>query len=209
MSNTQEEYLHFVAMFHNVHGLVPPPTYDEWLFNIHRNVWQPSSINHQQVFQVQPPSQGSITQVQINHAQQLVPPRFEKPAAKSNRRDRWSEAQTNMLVQKCQQFLGELESGLRNPVWVKVKLHVDSVGPEKTIQQCKDKFRNMKDAYKTAKDHNKKTGVAPIFPEHYHSFEEMFGHRDVVTLSNIKETGRKVTEASGNCSILQRTLKNV
>ena len=59
-------------------------------------------------------------------------------------------------------YVRELESSQRGGVWIKVKISVDQAGPEKSVQQCKDKFRKLKDSYKAAKDHNKKTGVDPF-----------------------------------------------
>ena len=44
---------------------------------------------------------------------------------------------------------------------------MDNLSPAKTIKQCKDKMRNVKDAYKRAKESNKKTGAAPSFPPYF------------------------------------------
>ena len=52
-------------------------------------------------------------------------------------------------------------------MWVKIKAAVDNLGPAKTIKQCEDKMQNLKDAYKRAKESNKKTGAAPSFPPYF------------------------------------------
>ena len=36
--------------------------------------------------------------------------------------------------------------------WAEIKISVDAAGPAKSIQQCKDKIRNLKDIYKQVKD---------------------------------------------------------
>ena len=40
----------------------------------------------------------------------------------------------------------------------KIKVSVDAAGPAKSMRQCKDKIRNLKDTYKQAKDNNKWSG---------------------------------------------------
>ena len=55
--------------------------------------------------------------------------------------------------------------------WEKAKDAVCLVGSGKTLQQCKDKIRNLNDVYKSTKDQNKKTG------ETFHSSAAAFNSR--------------------------------
>ena len=57
--------------------------------------------------------------------------------------------------------------GQKYEIWVKIKAAVDNLGPNKTIKQCKEKMRNLKEAYKRAKESNKKTGATPSFPPYF------------------------------------------
>jgi len=57
----------------------------------------------------------------------------------------------------------------------------------RTLDQCKDKIRRMKEEYTKAKTHNKdKTGVNPIFCPFYDVFDEMIGCRDVIKMPKRK-----------------------
>ena len=67
-------------------------------------------------------------------------------------------------------------------MWVKIEAAVDNLGPAKTIKQCKDKMRNLKDTYKRAKESNKKTGAVPSFPPYFTQIDEILGCRDVMSL---------------------------
>ena len=67
-------------------------------------------------------------------------------------------------------------------MWVKIKAAVGNLGPAKNFKQCKDKMRNLKDAYKRAKESNKKTGAAPSFPPYFTQIDKILGCRDVMRL---------------------------
>ena len=68
--------------------------------------------------------------------------------------NRWIKPQIDMLVSLWQENIGVLESTCSHEMWFKIKAAVDNLGPAKTIKQCKDKMRNLKDAYKRAKESN-------------------------------------------------------
>ena len=56
----------------------------------------------------------------------------------------------------------------------------DKHGPEKTVTQCKNKIRNLKAAYKAAKENNKKIGASPKFCQYFNDFNKVLGTRDVM-----------------------------
>ena len=57
------------------------------------------------------------------------------------------------------------------------------------MKQIKDKLRNLKDAYKQARDNNKQTGKSPILCPFHGDFDEIFGPRDTANLPYAKEVG--------------------
>ena len=61
-------------------------------------------------------------------------------------------------------------------------------GPEKT-KQLKDKIRNLKDAYKAARDNSKKTGASPMYSPSFEDFDEVLGTRDVISTPFAREVG--------------------
>ena len=67
------------------------------------------------------------------------------------------------------------------------------------MKQCKDKLRNLKDAYKIACDSNKQTGAEPKFSPYYEIFDEVYGTRDVINMPNLLDSGKeKVKPKSKN-----------
>ena len=82
-----------------------------------------------------------------------------------------------------------IESTRSHEMWVKIKAAVGNLGPAKNFKQCKDKIRNLKDAYKRAKESNKKTGAAPSFPPYFTQIDEILGCRDVMCLPEKTEVG--------------------
>ena len=41
-------------------------------------------------------------------------------------------------------------------------------------------MQNLKDAYKAARDNNKKTGASPTYSPYFEDFDEVLGTRDVI-----------------------------
>ena len=76
-----------------------------------------------------------------------------------------------------------------------MKQEIDKKGISKSVTQIKSKRRNMKDAYKKAKDTNNQTRTSPIYPPFYKDFEEMLASRDVINLKYVKEVGTGVSPA--------------
>ena len=96
--------------------------------------------------------------------------------------DNSKKTQIDMLVSLWQENIGVLESTCSRKMWFKIKAAVDNLGPAKTIKQCKDKMRNIKDAYKRAKESNKKTGAAPSFPPYFTQIDEIYRCTHVMNL---------------------------
>ena len=78
-----------------------------------------------------------------------------------------------MLVRLWQENIEVLESTRSHEVWVKIKAAVDNLDPAKSIKQCKDKMRNLKDAYKRSKESKKKTGAVPNFPPQFTQIDKI------------------------------------
>ena len=73
--------------------------------------------------------------------------------------------------------------------WGNIKDAVAIHGQEKTVKQCKNKIRVLKNAYQNAKANNNKSGASADFPEHYKDFDEILGTRNIVNLPQLAEVG--------------------
>ena len=83
-----------------------------------------------------------------------------------------------------------VESHKSHAGWIKIQIEVNAAGLFKTVNQCKDKLRNLKDAYKAACDNNnKQTGADAKFPPFFDTFYEIFGTRDVINMPNVLDSG--------------------
>ena len=107
----------------------------------------------------------------------------------SKKRDRWTSAQTHKLVTMWKENIRAIESGKSRVIYAQIKVEVDKLGAAKTNKQITEKLRNMKDAYKKAKENNQKSGAAPAFPPFYHDFDEVLSDRDVVNLPEVRQIG--------------------
>ena len=104
-------------------------------------------------------------------------------------RERWSKDQINVLVNLWKDSYAKLETAKAHEVWVLIKSEVDKHGNNKTIKQCRDKIKNLKNAYKKAKEENKKTGREAIFPPFYEEFDQVLGCRAVIKMPEAYEVG--------------------
>ena len=109
-----------------------------------------------------------------------VPNEDEKKKEEKN--CRWSEIQARSLIKEWKENVTELESSRNRQAWTKIINNVNKNGPKKTVNQAKKKLSNLKDAYKKAKDNNKKSGTAPDFPQFYNDFDEILSCRPIVEL---------------------------
>ena len=98
-------------------------------------------------------------------------------------------AQTKPLVYWWKEYYNELETAKQHSLWANIKVEIDKLRSPMSMKQVKDKLRNLKDAYKQARDNNKQTGKSPIFCPFYEDFDEIFGARDTVNLPYAKEIG--------------------
>ena len=82
-----------------------------------------------------------------------------------------------------------MESANSQRAWAKIKLSLDTAGPAKSIRQCKDKIRNLKDTYIQTKGNNKKSGSAPQTSVYFDNFDQVLGTRDGISSKNITQAG--------------------
>lgn len=112
--------------------------------------------------------------------------------------NKWSEAQTSVLVNEWKERIDELESARTTETWHKIVRAVCDVGTPRTAKQCKDKIRNLKSAYKAAKTNNNKTGRPRQTSPYYDSFDEVLGTRAVVTMPGVLQSGKPSEESSSS-----------
>lgn len=98
---------------------------------------------------------------------------------------KWSDEQSLILVQEWKERIEEVESSRSSDAWKKILDAVNKIEPRKTMKQCKDKLRNLKQAYKDAKANNNQTGRGKKTSPHYDIFDEMLGSRPVVTMPGV------------------------
>ena len=63
--------------------------------------------------------------------------------------------QTKAPVHWWKENYNELETAKLYNLWAKIKVEIDKRGNPKSLKSIKDKLRNLKDAYKQARDNNK------------------------------------------------------
>ena len=107
-----------------------------------------------------------------------------KIGAKANL-TKWREEQSSVLVHEWKEWIKEVESSRVTETWRHLFNAVNKVGSPKTIKQCKDKIRNLKQAYKEAKGNNNLTGRSPRTSRYYDSFDEVPGTWAVVTMPGV------------------------
>ena len=108
---------------------------------------------------------------------------------KEGKNCRWSERQTRSLIKEWKDNVTELESSRNRQAWLKIISNENKNGPDKTVDQAKKKLSNLKDAYKKAKENNRKSGAAPEFPPFFEDFDEILSCRPIVELDLVKEVG--------------------
>ena len=111
----------------------------------------------------------------------------ELSAPEKKKRERWSESQTKTLVYLWKEHFRDLQTSKQHLIWIKIKTAVNEKGREKTLKQLKDKIRNLKDAYKAARDNNKKTGASPTYSPYFEEFDEVLGTPDVINTPFVGE----------------------
>ena len=121
-----------------------------------------------------------------------------RPGEKGNKRASWSKEQSAILVKTWKDLFQEIVTLKQPSAWLKMKQEIDKKGLSKSVTQIKSKLRNMKDAYRKAKDNNSQTGTAPIYPPFYNNFQEMLASRDVINLKYVKEVGTDLSPAKTN-----------
>lgn len=178
------EYELFLADFQLRFGYLPPPTYKEWSFYKSRVV-------------IRNTHQHPHTEINLVHgdvpAHALVPvnltvtvPESSGTNSSSNlssshaSRAIWSNVEEKVLVNTWKENFELFKTVNKNEAWDKVLSAVASVG-NKTLKQCKDKIRNLREQYKVAVDKNKQSGGNLYKSSYFDDFDEVLGTRHGVT----------------------------
>ena len=73
---------------------------------------------------------------------------------------KWNEADTLALIQKRiskkKEFSDECKE--HNKIWAEISKNLGSIGVQATLKQARDKWNQLKGAYRKTKDENRKTG---------------------------------------------------
>ena len=113
--------------------------------------------------------------------------------------------QSAFLVNIWKNVSQEIETLKQPSAWLKMKREIAKNGLSKSVTQTKNKRRNMKEAYKKAKDNNNQTGTSLAYPTFYNNFDEMLGSRDVINPKYVKEVEKGLSSA--NYDDVEKSLK--
>ena len=113
---------------------------------------------------------------------------------------KWSDTQASVLVEEWRERVEEVESSRSLEAWQKIVKAVNKAGPIKTMKQCKDKLRNLKQAYKDAKTNNSQTGRAAKTSPFFDVFEEVLGSRPVVKMPGVLQSCSESTTSNSPSS---------
>jgi hypothetical protein len=114
-----------------------------------------------------------------------IAPNVSEIGAKGNTTTRWREEQTTVLVHEWKERIEELESSRATETWHHIVNAVNKAGTAKSVKQCKNKIRNLKQAYKEAKANNNRTGSSPKKSPFFDTFDDVLGTRAVVTMPGV------------------------
>ena len=109
-----------------------------------------------------------------------------------------TEEHSSVLVLEWKERTEEMESSRATETWRHILNAVNKVGSPKTIEQCKDKIRNLKQAYKETRGNNNLTWRSPKSTPYYDSFDEVLGTRAVVTMPGVIQSDQVKSEASSD-----------
>ena len=118
--------------------------------------------------------------------------------AKGNTTTKWRDEQTTVLVREWKERIEELESSRATETWRLIADAVNKAGSQRTVQQCKNKIRNLKQAYKDAKANNKRTGSSPKTSPFFDTFDEVLGTRAVMTMPGVIQSDSFLVQASND-----------
>lgn len=95
------------------------------------------------------------------------------------------DEQTTVLVHEWKERIQELESSRATEAWRHIVEAVNKAGTPKSVKQCKNKIRNLKQSYKEAKANNNRTGSSPKTSPFFDTFDDVLGTRAVVTMPGV------------------------
>lgn len=202
----RERYEIFLHNFRMQHGYLPAPSFEEWKYN----VIQHTAVNNFVPVYSVPVCVRSISSCVPVYAStagvstSMTTPSFSlnnttvpyrtttslKDANKPNLRTMWTEVEQEVLVNSWKDQFEELETVRKTEAWAKILSAVCTVG-QKTLKQCKDKIKNLRELYKEAKDKNKQTGESLHKSPHFNIFDEVLGTRHVIRTPFLREVGVK------------------
>ena len=184
------------AYYKSRYGITfPVPTFEQWLQQQQQQQQQKPVLSYEEWCQtenlVEPhqpsPPQHVLRQTAVpkNNSEDTSP---VDEQVKSSR-TRWSKQQTTALIGSWVEHFDEIESFKAPHAWVEIKNKVNEHGTDKSVSQCKNKLKTMKDAYKKAKDNNRLTGTAPMTCPFFDEIDDIFSMRHSVNLPEVKEVG--------------------
>ena len=120
----------------------------------------------------------------------------EDEEKKKKTRDGWTYDQSKCIVNLWYEKQDILYSSRCNQAWSSIKIEVGKYGNSKSVLQCKNKIKALKDQYQKAKENNGKSGEESKSLPLYDRFDRILSERTFLTMPEFKEVGQKSVSAS-------------
>ena len=140
----------------------------------------------------------------INAIGQNLASSSEIGAKRGTTSTKWKDQQTTVFVHEWKERKKELESSRGTETWRHIVDAVNEAGSPKTVKQCKNKIRNLKQAYKDAKANNKQTGSSPKTSPFFDMFDEVLG---TASLSSAMSRCRTLWSSNSSPACWQKLCK--
>ena len=85
-----------------------------------------------------------------------------------------------------------LNSSQCNQAWISIKIEVDKYGNSKSVVQCKNKIKALKDQCKKAKENNGKSREEPKSSLFYDQFDRLLVKEHFSLCLSLKKSDKKV-----------------
>ncbi len=125
-------------------------------------------------------------------------------APTTNRGTAWSDCEVRVLIGIWGEndIQEELDGAIRNKiVYEQIAKKMREQGYERDIIQCRNKIKNLKKDYRTAKDNNNETGRGRKTCKFFNELDSILGHRPATTPPVVLDTGSSSQDVNENSQV--------
>ena len=115
-------------------------------------------------------------------------------------RERWNFNDERVLLQLWADNIEKIESKDSRKAWEDItRVLNEKQGLQKTVEQCQRKVKHLKNQYKDKKDWNRRQSGGNLRKSlHYDQIDAVLGCCDIITCSNVEQTGIQQPKTSQN-----------